>query len=164
MDWRDFLLFLALALSIYAALRHHLPNGWDFRSKLTASSSRDGNDTPVLEREAHPEFDVRHAPVAAHFIKDANGQRRLKIWNCGNEPLLNLTLTLPTPTDQLPEPVLAQYFPLEQLDCFQSVDLPLYGSEGEAAGPRRIILNWLDEQGLAREHSLKPGLSISQGA
>lgn len=115
----DIIAGLALLLSAYAMWVTTRFNG---RQKALIESQERLNNI-LLDKETNDSLAVKKADLGATFIRLGTNQHRLKIWNKGKASARYVRLEFPEGNDVLIESELETKFPLESLDCFQSVEL-----------------------------------------
>ncbi|GAA4874737.1 hypothetical protein [Ferrimonas pelagia] len=161
----DPLLWLSLGLALYATVQIHLilrrldaaPGQSAVQAKPPQLAVSNNPSSPLpFNRSA--KFTVQHHAVAARYIAHADNAYSLKIWNCGHHVIKQLRLELPAGQTVLCAETIAAHFPMEQLNQFQSIDLPI-SVDDEAGRLPAIALSWLDDQGQPQHAQLAPGLS-----
>ncbi len=136
----DILTLIAVLLSAYAVLTTSRFN----RRQLSLIKTQEELNKLLLE-QGHTEAQaLLKADVGANFVKIGRGAYRLKIFNKGKSVAKNVRIEFPDGDDPLPLDELNSKFPMETLECHQSVDL-VVAVHFETKMKHKIRLMWEDE-------------------
>ena len=147
----DYIAMGAFALSAFATWKT-----FEFNERQKSLiESQEKLNLLLLDKGKSEAINEKRADLGANFIKLGSSSYRLKIWNKGKTSARNVRLEVPDDNDILIDSEIAQKFPLEVLEQFQSVELIAavnMGSKGKYA----IKLIWSDDFSPANEKIVYP--------
>ncbi|MCG6211657.1 hypothetical protein K6U56_06725 [Vibrio furnissii] len=118
-DAGDVIAGLAFLLSGYATWQTVSFN----KKQKSLVESQEKLNNLLLEKENDDAIKEKHADLGAAFIKLGSSKYRLKIWNKGSATAKNVRVEFPEGNDVVIESELADKFPMESLERYQSVEL-----------------------------------------
>lgn len=105
----------------------------------------------LLEKESEGAIKEKRADLGASFIKLGSNKYRLKIWNKGSATAKNVRIEFPEGNDVISDSDLANKFPMESLERYQSVELAAFVSM-QTKRKHIVRLIWDDD---AQSHNEK---------
>lgn len=146
-DAGDVIAGLAFLLSGYATWQTVSFN----KKQKSLVESQEKLNNLLLEKENEDALKEKHADLGASFIKLGSSKYRLKIWNKGSATAKNVRVEFPEGNDVVIESELADKFPMESLERYQSVEL-IAAVHSQTKRKHVIRLIWEDD---AQTHNEK---------
>jgi hypothetical protein len=146
-DAGDVIAGLAFLLSGYATWQTVSFN----KKQKSLVESQEKLNNLLLEKENEDALKEKHADLGASFIKLGSSKYRLKIWNKGSATAKNVRVEFPEGNDVVIESELADKFPMESLERYQSVEL-IAAVHAQTKRKHVIRLTWEDD---AQAHNEK---------
>ena len=100
-----------------------------------------------VEAEA---MEGKMANLSASVLSIGSGKRRVRVWNKGPAPAMNVRIECPDGNELITESDMAAKFPMESMDAHQSVELGTCLHMGSKR-KHSVVLRWADDSGEERE-------------
>lgn len=146
-DAGDLIAGIALLLSGYATWQ---TVSFNKKQKALIESQEKLNNL-LLEKENEGAIKEKSADLGVSFIKLGSNIYRLKIWNKGSATAKNVRIEFPEGNDIISDSDLANKFPMESLEKYQSVELTAFVSM-QTRRKHIVRLIWDDD---AQSHNEK---------